>query len=111
MLRPKQTTAPLTSIKPKKPERSAYWWLRWIPAVVLTIVLLDLIYIVGSVAIVPVLVSFALAYLLNPAVQELERRGISRPLAAAASLVGVLLILAGFLFFIIPQLEIGRAHV
>ncbi len=104
MLRPKQTTAPLESLKPKKTERSPYWWLRWVPAVILAVLILDFIYIIGTVAIVPVLVSFALAYLLNPVVQQLESRGISRPLASALSLIAVLLVLAGFLFFIIPEL-------
>ena len=84
MLRPRSGTAPLTS--QKTPEtRSPFWWLRWVPAVVLIVVLLDLIYILGSVALVPVLASFAVAYLLNPLVFVGEKRGLSRPLSTGST--------------------------
>jgi len=35
--------------------RSPFWWLRWVPAVVLTVLLLQLLYVAARVAIVPVL--------------------------------------------------------
>lgn len=96
-------TAPLSSPAPP-PERSPFWWLRWVPTVIFVLLILDLIYILGSVAIIPVLASFALAYLLNPLVQWAADRGVSRPLAAvlAMLLVGVMITL--FLAFIIPDL-------
>ncbi|MFP5264001.1 MAG: AI-2E family transporter [Blastocatellia bacterium] len=103
MLTQKRTTAPLSS--PAQPrERSPFWWLRWVPAVVLAVLLLDLLYILGSVAIVPVLASFAIAYILNPVVYQIERRGLSRALSAFAALIIVTLTIAGFLTFVIPSL-------
>src|SRR5688572_23821038 len=79
-------TAPLSSqVRPH--ERSPFWWLRWVPAAIFIIFILDLLYIVGSVAIVPVLASFSLAYLLNPVVQAGEKRGISRPLSAVLAML------------------------
>jgi hypothetical protein len=64
----------------KKPpeERSPFWWLRWVPTVVVSVAVLYFLYVVGSVAIVPVLASFALAYLFNPIVYQAEKRGLSR---------------------------------
>jgi predicted PurR-regulated permease PerM len=97
-------------LKPKPPapelheQRSPLWWFRWVPAVVATVLLLGLLYVVGSLAIVPVLASFALAYLVNPLVDQIEKRGLSRPVAALAALLIVTLVAAGFLFFIIPRL-------
>lgn len=97
-------------LKPKPPapelreQRSPYWWFRWVPAVVVTVLLLDLLYVVGRLALVPVLASFALAYLVYPIVSQIEKRGLSRPVAALAALLLVTLVAAGFLLFIIPSL-------
>jgi len=97
-------------LKPKPPapelreQRSPLWWFGWVPAVVATVLLLGLLYVVGSLALVPVLASFALAYLVNPLVDQIEKRGLSRPVAALAALLMVTLVAAGFLFFIIPRL-------
>ena len=103
MIEPKRTTAPLVSPQ-TPPERSPFWWLRWVPAVIFFIVVLDLVYIIGTVAIVPVLASFALAYILNPLVSFFENRGVSRAIAAAAALIIVTLSVLGFLTFVIPDL-------
>jgi predicted PurR-regulated permease PerM len=90
---------------PESPEqRSPFWWLRWVPTVVFIVLLLDLLYVVGRMALVPVLASFALAYLLNPIVYHLEQRGLSRPVAALGALLMVTLVAVGFLLFIIPGL-------
>jgi predicted PurR-regulated permease PerM len=97
-------------LKPKPPapelreQRSPLWWFRWLPAVVVVVLLLDLLYVVGRLALVPVLASFALAYLVNPIVYQIEKRGLSRPVAALAALLIVTLVAAGFLIFIIPGL-------
>jgi predicted PurR-regulated permease PerM len=97
-------------LKPKPPapglheQRSPLWWLRWVPAVVVIVLLLNLLYVVGRLALVPVLASLALAYLVNPIVYQIEKRGLSRPVAAVAALLIVTLVAAGFLLFIIPGL-------
>src|SRR4030042_4747058 len=97
-------------LKPRPPapelrdQRSPLWWFRWVPAVVAIVLLLQLLYIIGSLALVPVLASFALAYLVYPIVYQIETRGLSPPVAALAALLIVTLVAAGFLFFIIPGL-------
>jgi len=98
MLKPKPPTPELCE------QQSPFWWLRWVPAVVVIILFLDLLYVVGSLALVPVLASFALAYLIYPIVYQMEKRGLSRPVAALAALLILTLVAAGFLFFIIPGL-------
>ena len=83
---------------------SPIWWLRWIPILVVAAITLQLLYVVGRVAIVPVLASFAIAYLLNPLVCRLEARGMARSMAALLSLVVVGATAITVLGFIIPEL-------
>ncbi|HET9530769.1 MAG TPA: AI-2E family transporter, partial [Blastocatellia bacterium] len=103
MLKPGKGTAPLTSQRTPEP-RSPFWWLRWVPAVILIVLLLDLIFVLGSVALIPVLASFALAYLLNPLVLVGEKRGLSRPVSALLAMFLVGASIAAFLTFVIPDL-------
>ena len=80
------------------------WWLRWAPAAALIALVLYLFYIIGRVAVVPLLASFALAYLLNPLVIRIERLRVARPYAVLLALAVVALIVGAFLTFIIPEL-------
>jgi predicted PurR-regulated permease PerM len=85
-------------------ERSPFWWLRWVPTVVISALVLYFIYVVGSVAIVPVLASIALAYLLNPLVRYGEARGLSRPVSAIAAILLVSVVITAFLAYVVPDL-------
>lgn len=91
---------PVAVTQPKSP----FWWLRWVPAMVCAVVIIYLLYVIGSVAMIPLLASFALAYLLNPIVLALEKRGFSRAIAAILTLLGVTLVIAAFLTFVLPDL-------
>lgn len=91
--------------KLKPPENaSPFWWLRWVPTVVVSAIVLYFLYVVGSVVIIPVLVSFALAYLLNPIVYEGEKRGLSRTVSAIAAIVLVSVVIGAFLAYVVPDL-------
>jgi predicted PurR-regulated permease PerM len=90
--------------QPVEPERSPFWWFRWVPTIVFVSVALYLLYAASRVALIPVLASLALAYLLNPLVHQVERRGVSRPVAAIVALAAVTLVAAAFLTFVIPDL-------
>lgn len=103
MSRTKGTTAPLSSSKGPD-QRSPFWWLRWVPTAILVIIILDLVFVVGRVAIVPVLASFALAYLLNPLVKRAEERGLARPFGATLALLALTLAAIVFFMFVIPDL-------
>jgi predicted PurR-regulated permease PerM len=92
-----------TTIEPPE-ERSPFWWLRWVPTVVVSAVVLYFLYVVGSVAIVPVLASIALAYLLNPLVRQGESLGLSRPVSALAAILLVSVVITGFLAYVVPDL-------
>lgn len=85
-------------------ETSPFWWLRWVPTVVVSAIVLYFLYVVGAVVIVPVLVSFALAYLLNPIVYAGEKRGLSRTISAIAAISLVTLVIGAFLAYVIPDL-------
>ena len=96
-------TAP-PRINVKVEQRPPFWWLRWVPAFLLTAAVLYIVYIVGRVAIVPVLASFSIAYVINPIVEALETRGLSRWGGALAAIVLVGLLVVVFLWFVIPDL-------
>ena len=74
------------------------------PTVVVSALVLYALYVVGSVVIIPVLASIALAYLLNPMVLQLERRGLSRSVSAAVSIIVVGLAIAAFFSYVLPDL-------
>ncbi|HYP06230.1 MAG TPA: AI-2E family transporter [Bryobacteraceae bacterium] len=103
---PRLATAP----QPRNPtplpdqERPPFWWIRWVPTVIFFLVVIYVAYIVGRVAVVPVLASAALAYVLNPIVEVFERRGFSRLWAATLALLIVSLAVCGFLWFVVPDL-------
>jgi predicted PurR-regulated permease PerM len=83
---------------------SPFWWLRWVPTVVVSVLVLYFLFIIGSVAIVPVLASFALAYLLNPLVQLGEKNGLSRSVSAITAILIVSLGIGAFLAYVLPDL-------
>ncbi|MBA3770380.1 MAG: AI-2E family transporter [Blastocatellia bacterium] len=85
-------------------KRSPFWWLRWVPAVVVSAIIIYFLYVVGSVAVVPVLASFALAYLLNPIVYQAEKRGLSRTMSAILAVLLVSLVIAAFVTYVLPDL-------
>lgn len=91
--------------KSKSPEeRSPFWWLRWIPTVVISALIIYFLFIVGKVAIVPVLASVALAYLLNPIVSQGERRGLSRTMSSIVAILLVTLAITAFMAYVVPDL-------
>jgi predicted PurR-regulated permease PerM len=75
-----------------------------VPTALLVAVLTYLFYIIGRVAIVPVLASLALAYVLNPVVEVFERRGFSRIISASLALLLVTACVLLFIWFVIPDL-------
>jgi predicted PurR-regulated permease PerM len=93
----------LDAPQPLAPLRSPFWWFRWVPVVIFTVIIVYLLYVVGSVVLIPVLASFALAYLLNPLVHQGEKRGLSRPVAVLVAMLVVALVAVGFLTFVIPD--------
>ncbi|MDQ3181494.1 MAG: AI-2E family transporter [Acidobacteriota bacterium] len=85
-------------------EHSPFWWLRWVPTIVVSSLVLYFLYVVGSVAIVPMLVSFALAYLLNPIVYQGEKRGLSRTMSSVVAILLVALVITAFMAYVVPDL-------
>ena len=85
-------------------EQSPFWWLRWVPALVIAVLIIYFLYVFGSVALVPVLASFAMAYLLDPVVWQFQKRGLSRMWSSIIAILLVTLVIAGFLTYVIPEL-------
>ncbi len=84
--------------------RTPFWWFRWVPTVVVSLLVAYCLYVVGSVVIVPVLASVALAYLLNPLVQQFERRGLTRSVSSIVAIIIVSLGIAAFFSYVVPDL-------
>ena len=74
------------------------------PTALIVAALTYLLYIIGRVAIVPVLASLALAYVLNPVVELFEKRGFSRVIAAFLALFLVTACVVVFIWFVVPDL-------
>jgi predicted PurR-regulated permease PerM len=85
-------------------KRSPFWWFRWVPTAVVSALTLYGLYVVGSVVLIPVLASVALAYLLNPIVLRLERLGLSRAISAALSIILIGVAIAAFFSYVVPDL-------
>lgn len=85
-------------------EQSPFWWFKWVPTIIISILILYFLYIVGSVAIIPVLASVALAYLLNPIVYEGVKLGLSRTFSAIISILLVTLVITAFATYVFPDL-------
>ncbi len=91
--------------RPKPPEPlSPFWWLRWVPTIILIFVALKFLHVFFSLALAPILASFALAYMLNPLVTQLTKRGLSRAFATLTTLLLVLLATIALLKFVVPDL-------
>jgi predicted PurR-regulated permease PerM len=97
-------TSPPPPLVPAAQERSPFWWLRWVPAALLFAFVLFVAYSAGRVAIVPVLASFAIAYVINPIAEAFQKAGLSRWVAAIAAIAIVTLLVLAFLWFVIPDL-------
>jgi len=78
--------------------------MRWIPAIVLILLLLFALIIGGRIILVPLLCSVALAYILAPVVAWFERRGWSRSSSALLTLTTTTLSFILVLIFILPGL-------
>ena len=88
----------------KKEEKPPIWWLRYVPTTLVVAVFVYMAYILGRVAILPVLTSFVAAYLLNPIVLRIEKSGLRRSLAALVAMLfvgGSILLLA---YLVVPDL-------
>lgn len=79
-------------------------WMRWIPAVLVLGAILAGIIIGSRVILIPLLSSFALAYMLEPFVEFIERRGWSRTSAVLLTLAVATIVLFLALIFVIPSI-------
>ena len=84
--------------------RSPFWWLRWVPTILFLFLLLKFLHVFISLALIPILASLALAYMFNPIIAALSKRGLSRSLATICTLLFVTLALLALLKFVIPEL-------
>jgi predicted PurR-regulated permease PerM len=77
-------------------------WMRWIPAILVALILLIAIFISIRIILVPLLCSLALAYLLAPVVNWFERRGWSRISSVLLAMTAAAVVFVLVLIFVVP---------
>jgi len=73
-------------ISPTAHIRPPSWWVRWVPVALLIAGLIALTIVIGGNVLVPLLVSFALAFMLEPLADWFQRRSRSRSVAVLLTL-------------------------
>jgi predicted PurR-regulated permease PerM len=91
-------------ISPTVHTRPPIWWVRWIPAALLIASLIALTIAIGGNVIVPLLVSFGLAFMLEPLTDWFQRQGRSRSVAVLLTLASAALLVALLLLFLLPSI-------
>jgi predicted PurR-regulated permease PerM len=89
-------------ISPTTHIRPPFWWVRWVPVALLIAGLIALTIVIGGNVLVPLLVSFALAFMLEPLAGWFQRRGRSRSVAVLLTLGSAVLMGALLLLFLLP---------
>jgi len=64
-----------------------FWWARYVPIALLALLLTALLVVAGGSILVPLLISFALAFMLEPLADRFQRRGRSRNAAVLLTLL------------------------
>lgn len=89
-------------ISPTVHIRLPFWWVRWVPVALLIAGLIILTIAIGGNVLVPLLVSFSIAFMLEPLADWFQRRGHSRNVAVLLTLASAVLIVALLLIFLLP---------
>ncbi len=90
------------NISPTVQIRPPFWWVRWVPAALLIAGLIILTIAIGGNVLVPLLMSFSIAFMLEPLADWFQRRGHSRNIAVLLTLASAVLIVTLLLIFLLP---------
>ncbi len=88
---------PLTTTK------SPFWWIRWVPTALFVAVVTFLLIVLGRPVLLPLLVSFALTFILEPLVAWFEKRRIRRRPAVVLAMLTVSLSVVVLIVFVAPS--------
>jgi predicted PurR-regulated permease PerM len=110
--RSETTQAPVRSGAAAATRSSPIEWLRWVPAIVFSLLVVSLLLIGASVIFLPFLCSLALAYLLAPGVRWFEQRGWSRATSVTLTMTLAALLSVLALIFILPGIweQLGNSY-
>ena len=84
--------------------RRSFWWVRWVPAALLIIGLIALTIAIGGTVLVPLVVSFALTFMLEPVADWFQRRRRSRNAAVLLTLASATVAVLLVLLFLLPSI-------
>lgn len=83
--------------------RSPFWWARYVPATLAVLILLGLMLAIGGPVLVPLLLSFALAFMLEPLTDWFQRRRFSRHASVMLAMTVATLAVAVLLLVLLPN--------
>lgn len=79
-----------------------FWWARYVPVALLALLLIALLVVAGGSILMPLLISFALAFMLEPLADRFQRRGRSRNAAVLLTLLTATLAVLLVLVLLLP---------
>ena len=82
--------------------RPPFWWARWVPAALLAVVFVAFTIVVGSTVLVPLVVSLALTFMLEPLVERFALAVRSRGLAVLLTLLTAAALASLVLIVLLP---------
>ncbi len=82
----------------------SFWWIRFVPAALFVVGIIVLVIIVGGTVLVPLVVSFALAFMLEPVADWFQNRGRSRNAAVLLTLASATAAVLLVLLFLLPSI-------
>src|SRR5262245_14050458 len=83
--------------------RSPLWWARWVPAALLAVAFVVFLIVAGSPVLIPLLLSFALTFMLEPLVEWFQRHRLSRSIAVLAAMSTAIFVVLLILLFLLPS--------
>ena len=84
-------------------KNNPFWWAGYVPAALFVGAVLYIALVVGGSVLIPLLLGFALTFMLEPLAARLERSGQPRSSAVLLTLMIAVLVLAAVLLFLLPS--------
>jgi len=85
--------------------KASLWWARWVPAALFIAALIVLTILIGGTVLVPLLLSFALAFMLEPVADWFQRRGRSRNAAVLLTLLATIIAVLLVFGLLLPSIN------
>lgn len=83
--------------------QTPFWWVTYVPASLFVLLVLYLVFTLGGSILIPLLLGFALTFMLEPLADRLQRNGQSRSSAVLLTMLIAALLMVSLLLFLLPS--------